>query len=168
MPLIPRRTLSKSVRSPTTVSTGNPCSRLQLDARARQRTSSPRATSAFTRCQPTKPVAPVTKTFICKDLFLTQEIPRGHLHELSGIPSGLADHRGLKPRVHRAVLTAAILPRLPVLPVGFAPELLPRMGVLRADEIAGPLPAAGCVGDRAPRRAGEVSEPRRELQEHGG
>src|SRR5262245_5192963 len=135
-----RLRLSKSVRSPRATWVLCGYSRAALQGRARPRTSSPRESNASTRCHPTNPVAPVTKTLM-ECVLLSQKIPGGHPHQVLGAAPNLADRRGLESRVHGAIGATGVLPRLPVLPVGLFREFLPRMSVLRGGEVAGPLPS---------------------------
>src|SRR6185436_11704773 len=124
--------------------------RAALAGRARQRTSSPREISASTRCHPTNPVAPVTKTFMEFRPLLSQQVPGGHPDQVLGTAPDLAHRRGLESRVHSAVGAARVLPRLPIFPVGSFPEFLPGVSVLLGDEVAGSLPSPHRVGHGAP------------------
>src|SRR6266700_6192677 len=97
---------------------------------------------------------------------LSQEVPGRHAQHVARALRELPNRAGLEARVHRAVLAAPILARLPVGPVGLGPELAPVGGEGLADQVAGPLPAARREGDRAPGRAVVVALARGELQVH--
>src|SRR4051812_35706931 len=145
-----RRSASTSSSAPTRQSTSRSASTSRrLVGRTRHRTSSPRWRSARARCEPMKPVAPVTKTFIASP----EHVPRGQAHQLARLLAHVHHDRGLEAGVHRAVAAERVLARLPVVPVGLAPELEEVLRVLLADEVAGPLPAARRERHRAPGRA---------------
>src|SRR5687768_17303560 len=78
------------VTSPWTNVRGKPSSASSLDVlRTRQRTSSPRSTSARTRCVPMKPLAPVTKHFAIETQGVRHVLRPGrdrHVDETSSWP----------------------------------------------------------------------------------
>src|SRR5262245_37962019 len=137
-----------SLRSPATISTGSP-SRLSrgVPVRTRQRTSRPRARSARTTWAPRKPVPPVTRFGTRPS---AQEVPGSHAHHVPRTLPQLGDDRRLESGVHRAILATLVDPRLPVAPVDTGPELLPRLVVAIADQVAGALPPLRRVGHRRP------------------
>src|SRR4029079_18924394 len=99
---------------------------------------------------------------------LGKEVPRRHAHHVLRALVQVAHHRSLEARVHRAVLTQRVLARLPVVPVGPVPELVPGLVVLLADQVAGALPAQRRARDGRPRRAVVVALAGGELEEERG
>ena len=97
---------------------------------------------------------------------MKKQVPGRHAHHVLRALVEIAHHRRLEARVHRAVLAERVLARLPVLPVGLVPELVPGLVVLLADQVAGALPAQRRAGDRRPRRAVVVALAGGELEEH--
>src|SRR6266540_3871554 len=78
------------------------------------------------------------------------QVPGDEAEHVAGMFGELLDDRGLETGVHRAVGAQGVLARLPVVPVGAPPELVPGERVLLADQVARALPAVGREGNGAP------------------
>src|SRR6266496_4942077 len=102
----------------------------------------------------------------CQLRALPCQVPSDQPEHVARVLGQLLDDGGFEAGVHRAVGAERILARLPVSPVGLVPELVPGGAVLLADQVAGPLPSVGCVGDGAPGRALVVAQSRGEFQKH--
>src|SRR5689334_2137005 len=114
------------------------------------------------RCDACDAACAITRRPIARS---AEKVPLRHGPDVPAAVAELPHHGCLEPAVHEAVLATMVLPAFPVQPVDPVPERVPRLEVLLADQVAGPLPPFGCAGHVAPRRTGIIAEAGRELEE---